>query len=402
MNFTYFVAQKTANQSSRVLSRLIVRIAIGGIALSLTVMLLSLAIIRGFKREIKQKARSFSGDIQILKYTSGASFEESTFAFDDTFKSRLKAMPNVVALRGQSIMAALIKANDEVEGVVFKGYSKDSELDPIKCLLLQGRFANPNKMNEVVVSNSIARKLKLKIGDKFLIYFIQNPPKKRKLKIVGIVDFGFDPTSASILIGNLSQLNSIANVPENNISSSEISLQNFELLDNTTAQLHEMLPIDLRAYSTKEWFPDIFEWLSLLDMNTALVIVLMLAVAIINMISALLILILEKTQFIGLMKALGASNWWIQKVFLYQIARIMIFGLLIGNTLGLGLGLLQHFTHFLPLDADAYYMAFIPIQFNILDIAILNLGTFGVCITTMLLPSMLISRIHPVKTLTFK
>jgi lipoprotein-releasing system permease protein len=178
-------------------------------------------------------------------------------------------------------------------------------------------------------------------------------------------------------------------------------LKDFNLLEERVAAIHQSLPIEEKAYTVKELYPTIFQWLSLLDINTQVVFALMLAVALINMVSALLIMILERTTFIGLLKALGSTNWAIRKIFLYQAVYIIGLGLLLGNILGVGMGLVQQYTHVLPLDEASYYMSFVPIQLEWMDVIGINLGTLFVCIIVLLLPSLLISRILPVKALRF-
>jgi lipoprotein-releasing system permease protein len=233
------------------------------------------------------------------------------------------------------------------------------------------------------------------------MYFVQEPLRKRKFKIVGIFNFGVEDIDKTYVIGNLNLVRKLNNWSEGEVGAYEIRVKDFETLDQQAVQIHEQLDIGLRALTVKELYPVVFQWLSLLDVNTQVIFVLMLAVALINMISAMLIMILERTQFIGLLKALGSSNWTIRKIFLYQAAYLIGLGLLLGNVFGVGLALLQQYMHLIPLDQESYYMTFVPIELHLADVFLLNLGTLVICLLVLILPSMLVSRILPVKALKF-
>ena len=203
------------------------------------------------------------------------------------------------------------------------------------------------------------------------------------------------------LIGDINLIRRLNNWSADEVGGYEIRVRDFNRLEELTAQVHEELDLGLKAFSIKELYPVIFQWLSLLDVNTRVIFILMLAVALINMISALLIMILERTQFIGLLKALGSSNWSIRKIFLYQAVYLIGIGLFVGNILGIGLALIQQYTHVVKLDEASYYMNFVPIELHLSDVLWLNLGTLLVCLLVLILPSMLVSRIVPVKALRF-
>lgn len=402
MNIELFIAKKISTRSNRTFSRLIVYVAMGGIALGLTVMILALTVIRGFKTEIREKARNFSGDIQVVKYALSPAYEQNKFVYDDDLRRQINLVSSHLSISAYAAKAGLIKTRNEVEGVVFKGYDVHAHWARFSKLLIQGCLPKVTEPNEVMISKKIADVLHLHVGDSFLMYFIQNPPKKRKLKIAGIFELGFEVANTGTVIGNLSQISHLEHTSSQEVGGLEIGIEDFEQLDKLTLQLHQCLPKELRAYSVKEWYPDVFEWLNLLDVNTEIILVLMLIVAVINMISALLILILERTHLIGLLKAFGANNWMIQKIFLYNAAQIIGIGMLLGNMVGGALSLLQYWTHFVGLDTDSYYVAFVPIAFHWADLLILNVVTFVVCLLVMLLPSVLISRISPIKAIVFQ
>lgn len=405
MNFPFYLAQRLTFKSQRTFSKLIVRMAILGITLGIAVMILALAVVKGFKSEIREKVRGFSGDIQILKNDLNTSFENSPFSLDPAKLNDLEKDSNIVFVQAFATKPGIIKVNDEVEGVVLKGVDANYNWEALKPVLIAGNPINFKdtlaSQKQIIVSQHTAQKLSLKVGDDFLMYFVQEPLRKRKFEIVGIYNLGVEEVDRTYVIGDINLIRRLNNWSVDEVGGYEIRVTDFNQLDELTAQVHDGLDIGLKAYSIKELYPIIFQWLSLLDVNTQVIFILMLAVALINMISALLIMILERTQFIGLLKALGSSNWTIRKIFLYQAGYLIGFGLLLGNLLGVGLAMLQQYTHFIKLDQDSYYMNFVPIELHLSDILLLNLGTLTICILVMIIPSMLVSKITPLKALRF-
>ncbi len=379
--------------------------AVLAIMLGLSVMILSLAVVKGFKSEIREKMRAFSGDIQILKYDLNQSLETSALKLDSNKLQELKQSQSIEFIHPIATKNGIIKVNREVEGVVLKGLDASYHWDWLKPLIISGNtidFSDDQAAkSQILISNYTASRLKLKVGDDFLMYFVQEPLRKRKFKIVGIFNFGVEDVDKTYVIGDLNLVRKLNNWSEGEVGAYEIRVKDFKMLDQQAAQIHGQLDIGLKAFTVKELYPVIFQWLSLLDVNTQVIFILMLAVAIINMISALMIMILERTQFIGLLKALGSSNWAIRKIFLYQAAYLIGLGLLLGNILGVGLALLQQYTHLIPLDPESYYMNFVPIELHLLDVLLLNAGTLLICLLVLIIPSMLVSRIVPVKALKF-
>lgn len=405
LNFAFYLAQRITLKSQRTFSKLIVRMAILGITLGIAVMILSLAIVKGFKSEIREKVRGFSGDIQILKNDLNYSLENSAFSMQAATLQQLRQHQSLAFVQPFATKPAIIKVNDEVEGVVLKGVGSDYNWAYLKPILIAGRpidFSDQQaSQKQIIISQHTARKLNLKVGDDFLMYFVQEPLRKRKFEIVGIYNLGVEEVDNTYLIGDINLIRRLNNWSADEVGGYEIRVRDFDRLEELTAQVHEELDLGLKAFSIKELYPVIFQWLSLLDVNTQVIFILMLAVALINMISALLIMILERTQFIGLLKALGSSNWSIRKIFLYQAVYLIGIGLFVGNILGIGLALIQHYTHVVKLDEASYYMNFVPIELHFSDVLWLNLGTLLVCLLVLILPSMLVSRIVPVKALRF-
>lgn len=405
LNLAFFIAKRLSFKAERTFSKLIVRIAILGITLGLCVMLLAIAIMKGFKTEIREKIRGFNGDIQVLKYDLNSSYENSSFNLEKQNLNKIKQLSNVAVVDAFATKPGIIKANDEVEGVVFKGVDSAYHWDNFNKVLIAGKvidFTKPGHQQQILISELVAKKLNLKVGDNFLMYFIQESLRKRKFEIVGIYRTGVEEVDKIFVIGDMDLVRRLNKWDDNQVGGYELRIKDFNQLDATSYEVGDELPTQLKAVSVTTNFPSIFEWLSLLDINAQVVLVLMLMVAIINMISALLIIILERTHMIGLLKALGESNWGIRKIFLYNAVYLIGFGMLMGNIFGLGLGYIQQQTHFFKLDEASYYMSFIPVQFEWLDIILINIGTLVICLAVLIIPSMLVSKISPVKALSFK
>lgn len=391
-------------QSERTFSKLIVRIAIAGIMLSLAVMILSVAIIKGFKTEIQDKVRGFVGDIQIYRYDLNGSFEKAPFVPNDTTLSYLKQNPHLASFYPFATKPAIITVNNEVEGLNFKGVDEHYDWSFIKKHLISGNiihFSDSTK-NQILISQHTANRLHLKVGDSFLMHFVQNPPKPRKFVVTGIYNVGIEYLDKSFAIGDIRMIRNVNNWSPDLMGGIEVRIKNFEQLKSVADDVYANLELRLRSRSVQESSPEIFTWLSLLDVNTRILLILMLIVGMINMITALLIMILERTSMIGLLKALGAGNLSIMRIFLYQALYLVGFGLVLGNILGLGLAWLQQYTHFLKLDQTNYYLSHVPVEVHISDVVLLNVATLIICTLVLIIPSFLVSRISPVKAIRFK
>ena len=406
MNFPLFIAKRITTKSNRTFSKLIVRVAIAGIMLGLTVMILAVAVLKGFKNEIIEKQRGFSGDVITFQYDMNIAYDNIPISLNDSVRTGLKTMGNVESVQPFATKPGIINVNDEVEGVVLKGIDSDYDQGFLSEILVEGNtidFENPDGANtQILISRTLANRLNLKLGDDFLMYFVQEPIRKRKFEIVGIFNLGVEDIDKTYIIGNLALIQRLNNWDENTVGGYEIHLHDFNQLVNSTSEIINSLPIDLRGMSIVEYYPEVFKWLDLLDVNTEVILILMVLVAVINMISALLIMILERTGMIGILKALGFSNGGIRKVFLYNSAYLIGYGLLLGNLVGLGLCMLQSTTRLFKLDEASYYVDHVPISISVTDVLLLNVGTLIICLLVLLIPSGLVSRINPVKAISFK
>ncbi len=406
MNLGLFIAKRISLQAERTFSKLIVRIAIVGIMLGLGVMILSVAIVKGFKSEIREKVRGFNGDIQFVKYDLNSSFENTPFNIDHNSLDNVKKIDGVVHVVPFANKPGIIKANNEVEGVILKGVDSTYDWNYFKNILTTGKtidFSDSvNTERQIIVSEVLAKRLNLKVGDDFLMYFVQESLRKRKFEIVGIYNTGVEEVDKTYVIGDISLIRKLNKWTDDQVGGYEVRINDFPTIDQFTYQLSDFVPPEIKTVSVKDNYPIIFDWLSLLDVNAQVILFLMLIVAVINMISALLIMILERTNMIGLLKALGETNWGVRKIFLYNAVYLVGIGMLLGNIFGIGLGVLQQQTHFFTLDEASYYMKFIPVQLEIADILMINAGTLLVCLLVLLIPSLLVTRISPVKAIGFK
>ncbi|MDO7743160.1 MAG: ABC transporter permease [Pedobacter sp.] len=406
MNTSYFIARRIAIKSERTFSKLIVRIAISGVMLSLTVMMLSIAIIKGFKTEIQEKVRGYVGDVRIFKLDLNNSFELSPFVPSAKTLAYLKNNKDVAYFQPYATKPGIISANDEVEGINFKGITKSFNWDYISKHLVSGRvinFADSIKATrEIMISAYTANRLKLKTGDNFIMYFVQNPPRKRPFKIVGIYDIGVEEIDKSFVLGDINIIRRLNDWKPDQVGGIEVKLKNFNRLSQASDDIYANLEMKLKSESVQEYFPNIFTWLSLLDVNTRVLLILMMIVGVINMITALLIMILERTNMIGMLKAFGMTDFGVMKIFLYNAVYLVGIGLVLGNILGLGLAFIQQYTHVFKLNQSNYYLSYVPIEIHASDVVLLNVAILIICVIVLVLPSMLVSRISPLKAIRFK
>ncbi|RCH56477.1 ABC transporter permease [Mucilaginibacter hurinus] len=406
MSFSSFIAGRITFRSRRTFSKLIVRIAVIGIMLGLGVMILSLAIVQGFKQEIREKIRGFSGDIQVVKFDLNNSYENSPFIADNDFVKQARKNKLINYIVPFAIKPGIIKANDEIEGVVLKGVDKQYDWSFFTKGTLEGKVIDFKDslaaQKQIMVSRRIADRLKLKVGDDLLMYFVQEPLRKRKFTICGIYSAGIDEVDKIYVIGSLSLIQRLNDWGREEIGGYEVRISDFNRLAQADDFLERTMPIRLKSYSILEIYPTVFEWLTMIDVNDRVMLILMLVVAVINMISALLIMILERTAMIGIFKAMGASNWSIQKIFLYNAFYLIGLGLILGNLFGLGISFFQIKTHFFKLDPASYYMSFVPISISWTDVVMLNIGTLVICLIVLIVPSTLVTKISPVKAIRFK
>lgn len=405
MNFPYFLAKRITLEGNRTFSKLIVRVTIGALALAIMAIILAVAILNGFKGEITEKQRGFFGDIIILKNERNDSYVNSPISLGEKEISRIKENPNVVDVYPYATKAGIMNVKGEVEGVLLKGIDKDYDQNFLSKTILEGdtlNFSSEDADNQLLISSLMANRLNLKVGESFIMYFIQDVVKKRKFTVKGIFTTNSEELDKIYVIGSLDLIRRLNNLEEQQAGGYEVRVKDFNQLFKTTDELNNNLGIELYATNVVMQMQDIFNWLNMLDMNDNIIFVLMVIVAVINMISALLISILERSPMIGMLKALGMRNGNIRKVFLFNSLYLIGYGLLLGNIIAIVLYFFQTQTHFFKLDPSIYYVSFVPMEISWAVVLWLNLSLIVIALITLFIPSMLISRISPIKTIQFK
>jgi len=413
LNTELFIAKRIFSDKTvkKGISQPIVSIAIFGIALGLAVMILAVAIVTGFKTEISNKVIGFGSHIQIVNYDTNISFETAPINKNQAFFSDIKNLKGIKSLQEFAIKAGIIKTKTDIQGIVLKGVDKSFDWSFFDENMVDGssfRVSDSSKINDIIISKYIANLLKLKVGDKIATYFIQDPPRMRPFKISGIYETSlaeFDEQFALIDIKHIQRLN---DWDENQISGFEVIIEDFSEIDKLTQDVRDIVGFHfnpdgtkLRVMGIKEKYPQIFDWLNLTDMNVYIILALVIAVAGFNMVSGLLILILERTNMIGILKAIGTKNWSIRKIFLYQSGLLISKGLLWGNIIGIGICFIQSKFQIFKLDPESYYLDAVPINLKLWHILALNSGTLLITVVMLIVPSYIISRLSPEKTIRF-
>ena len=415
MNIERFISKRIikGNGSTNQFSRPIVRISVLGIALGLAVMILTVSIIIGFKNEIQNKLIGFGSHIQISNYDNNVSDEPQPISKQQPFLEALKANQNISHIEVYATKSGIIKTKTDNEGVLLKGIGKDFDWRFINDNMKIGKtfiVSDTGLSKDIVISKYLADKLELKLNDKMVIYFLTKNPhdqtssyeqRAKVFFISGIYETGYEDIDKRLVLVDIGQIQRLNFWTENQIGGFEISIKDFNKIDKAGEEVNELIGQSVIAQTVKEVNPTVFSWLELQNVNAAVVITLMILVAGINMISALLILILERTNMIGILKALGANNGSIQKIFLYNATYLIGKGLMWGNIIGIGIALFQKYTGFFKLNQATYYVSVIPINISILNIVLLNIGTLICCLIMLILPTFIISKITPVKAIRF-
>jgi lipoprotein-releasing system permease protein len=411
MKVSFFIAKRLmaykplqSNGKKAGFSRLIINLAIAAVCVSVMVMIIAAAIVKGYQNEVRNKLIGFNAPIQITHLDLNNSFESLPITRDTTLEYLSAKKEGIQFVQIFATKAGIIKTEKAFEGIVLKGVDKNYNWKFISEHLKEGSLPTINdstSSQEIIISSITANRLNFKLGDPLYIYFIQIPPRVRKLKIVGIFDTGMGELDQLYAFVDIKQVQKLNNWQSNEISGYEIGLNQFADISNQRMELANITPYNMGLNSIVDMYPALFEWLQLLDLNVVIILLLMAAVASINMITALLILILERTQMIGLMKSMGAYDKQIYDIFLWMAAQIIIKGLLLGNLLGIGLALLQAHFGFIKLDQKSYYLNRVPIELVTTDILAINVFGFLICLIILVLPVRIISKVQPIKSIKF-
>jgi len=413
LNLEFFIARRLIldKETKKTISRSMLSVAVIGVALSLAVMIIAIAIVTGFKYEITNKIVGFGSHIQILNFDSNESYETQPIKKDQEFLVKLSSEPYVVNIQEFATKAGIIKSGTDIQGVVLKGIGSNFDWTFFRNYITKGNIftvSDSARTNMVLISRHIASLLKLDVGDEFIMYFIQDPPRMRRFEVSGIYETSLEEFDRTFVLADIKHIQRLNDWDEDQISGFEITVNDFKHLEELTYQVMNIVGYGfeddgsrLKVTNINEKFPQIFDWLNLQDMNVFIILLLMLVVAGFNMVSGLLILILDRTNMIGILKALGAVNVSIRKIFLYQSGFLIIKGLFWGNLIGLGICLIQKHFEIIKLDQTSYYLSAVPVNLSLYHLLTLNLVTCIVILLILIIPSVVISRISPVKAIKF-
>lgn len=408
MNISTFIARRIAFNRQKSFSRFVIRLSVGATIISVTVMIVTLAFTSGFQETISRKIFSFWGHLRIQSFESArvAIAEETPIRKNDSVQRLPSINPAIKNVQAFATKNAILKTSETIEGVLFKGVEKQYGFNNLSSFLVEGRwvqFTDSGYSDEINLSSYTASQLKLKVNDKVLIYFIQPgaPPRPRKLTVAGIFKTGIEDYDKLIAIGDLKLIQRLNNWEPDQIGGYEIFLHDYRQMDNVSEAIIPYLPLGLQSSTTKEIYPYIFDWLALQNKTIFIVLAIMIAIAVLNLITCLLILVLERTRMIGVLKAVGARNITVQKIFLYQGMVITFAGLLFGNLIGLALCWLQDHYGFITLPEDAYYISKAAVNVVWWQIVLVNLGTFFICFLVLLIPTIIVKKVQPVKAIRF-
>lgn len=409
MNLELFIAKRIignkAYKSS--VSAPIIKIGIAAIAIGIIVMLIAIATGLGLQQKIRDKVVAFNGHIEITNFDTNASDESQVpISKNQDFYPEFNSVEGVTHIQAVATKFAVIRTETDFEGVVVKGVGADYNWDYFKEFLVEGRVPNfsEKRNEEILISGYLANRLGFKVGDKFQTLFGENlerPPRIINYEIVGIYNSGFQELDEKFCIADIRHIQRLNKWEANEIGSFEVFIKDFSELDEVTSQVYREVGSFLNARPVNKKYYTVFEWVKIFDSNTNIIIAIMIIVAGINMITTLLVLILERTNMIGILKALGSSNWSIRKVFLYNASYLIGLGLLWGNLIGLGLLFAQKHFKLFPLNPDTYYVSEAPVYLSWDYILMLNIGTFIACLLMLMIPSIIISKISPVKAIRF-
>jgi len=405
LNLSLYIARKLTAESGHSFTERIIRIASASVAISIAVMLLAIGIVKGFQKEIKQKVTGFNGHAIIKNLDLNKSGELALFSQSQPFLKKISKLPFVTQVTPFCQKPGILRTINEAEGIQCKGVSPGYGNIFINKYIVKGRGlsnTDSSNNNEIIISETTANRLKLDTGMNVELYFIQEGEvRRRKPKICGIYNTGINEIDKHWVITDIRMIQRIYTHGYDSVNGYEVFFSSLNNLSSNSKIIDEELGTTLTAVPVNETYFQIFQWLSLLDMNVLVIIFLMVTVAVVNMITALLVLIIDRTPMIGILKALGSRNKLIRQLFLYNGSKYLLKGLILGNIIGLGLGLLQNYFGIITLNEETYYLSKVPFSITLIDALLINGLTFLVCILLLVIPAMYVSRIKPVKAIRF-
>jgi lipoprotein-releasing system permease protein len=391
------------------LSRLMVRIATASVGIGVAVMLVAVAVVTGFKGEIRDKAAGFNGHITLTNYDRNQSFEVAPVSLDSAFIADLLAIEGVQRVQAYATKGGIIKTGEAIQGAMLKGIAADFDWQFFASSLVAGSVftvTDTAVTSSVLLSKRLAALLQLGVGDSFEMYFIQQPPRVRRFTVSGLYDAQLDELDRVVILCDIAHVRRLNGWGDDQVAGVEVRVDRFDRIGVVAEKMEDLAAYHIAADGTRlrvrtlyDYFPSLFDWLGLMDLNVLVILVLMIVVAGFNMVSGLLILLFEKISMIGLLKALGMRNAGVQKVFLYRAAFILLKGLLFGNAAGIVLCLLQQQLGVVTLNPDNYFVSTVPVHVTLPAVVLINLITFAAIMLLLALPALFITRISPDKTM---
>ncbi len=400
------LARRILHRENGRLAKPIVRLSMFGVSLGVTIMLIALGVTSGYKSIIQEKVVAMGQHISISHYDNNYSYEQIPIAFNDTLSETLRTVPEIIAIQPFATKVGIIKTTDQVEGVVLKGVDKAFDGGAFSKNLIEGdtlQLDDSTTNNNIIISKKLSEKLKLKLGDKARLYFVQDPPRQRSFTITGIYETGMPEFDSKFAIVDLKHVQKLNDWSPQQVGGVEILTSDYDKIDEVGEKLHHTIDINLKAETIKQKYPEIFDWIALFDTNVSVLLIITTIVCMITMLSVFFVIILEQTPLIGTLKTLGMRTAGIVKTFIIVAGYTLARGLLAGNVIALGLGWLQQKFHIVKLNPDTYYINYVPIKFDILNVLLLNLGVFIACLLVLVVPAWFVSKkISPVKSLRFE
>ena len=417
LNFELFIAKRiiVAKQYKSSVSSPIIKIAILAIALGMIMMLISVATSIGLQQKIREKVAAFNGHIIISKYDNNNSIVSAKpIKLNQDFYPEFKSVSGVNYIQAVASKVGVIRTEKDFDGIVLKGVGSDYNWHYFKDYLIAGKIPNvtdQKENSELLISEYLSKRLGFQLGSTVVTHFFKADaaklPNTRKFKVVGIYNSGFQDFDKNIMLADIRHIQRMNKWSKNKkgdydeIGSFEVFLNDFSEIDLKGNEIYHNTDSFLNVSTIKDKYEGIFEWIKMFDFNTYVIIAVMILISVINMSVMLLVLILEKTKLIGVLKALGGNNWSIRKIFLYNASYIVLIGLFWGNLIGLGFLIIQKYFKFFPLDPNNYYVTEVPVYINFWHVLFLNIGTFMLCFVLLLIPSQIITKISPVKAIRF-
>ena len=405
-SFHWQLARRILREKGNRFAKPIIRLSVFGVSLGVVIMLIAIGVTSGYKQVIEDKVVTMGQHIRISHYDRNYSFEQTPITLNDTLLWDLHSNPEVVAVQPFATKVGIIKTADQVEGIVLKGVDKSFDGKQFSRNLLEGdtlQLSDTVADNHIIISKRLADKLQLKVGDKVRTYFVQDPPRQRSFTLSGIYETGLPEYDTKFALVDLRHVQKLNDWDSLQVSGIEVLTRDYNKMDEVGEQLHHQIDINLKAETVKQIYPEIFDWIALFDTNVSVLLIITTCVCMITMMSIFFIIILEQTRLIGILKTLGMKTKHVVNTFLMVAGLTLLKGLLIGNVIGLGLGILQQHFHLIKLNPDTYYVNFVPIKFQFWEVLLLNAGVFAACMLVLVLPAWVISKkISPVSAVRFE